>query len=104
MLIATRSLPPSSGRMTSTLGAEVSTNMTYTCWSPPLSPATGFPRAKESTFIAGYKALLGTVNTRTLGWTHASIVYISEGGKSFHPEYVEKKNITKPMLVPASFR
>lgn len=90
--------------MISMFGVEVSMNMMYICWLLLFLLVIGFLRVKELIFIVGYKVLLGIVNIWILGWIYVSIVYISEGGKLFYLEYVEKKNIIKLMLVLVLFR
>lgn len=90
--------------MISMFGVEVSMNMMYICWLLLFLLVIGFLRVKELIFIVGYKVLLGIVNIWILGWIYVSIVYISEGGKLFYLEYVEKKIIIKLMLVLVLFR
>lgn len=90
--------------MISMFGVEVSMNMMYICWLLLFLLVIGFLRVKELIFIVGYKVLLGIVNIWIVGWIYVSIVYISEGGKLFYLEYVEKKIIIKLMLVLVLFR
>lgn len=90
--------------MISMFGVEVSMNMMYICWLLLFLLVIGFLRVKELIFIVGYKVLLGIVNIWILGWIYVSIVYISEGGKLFYLEYVEKKIMIKLMLVVVLFR
>lgn len=90
--------------MISMFGVEVSMNMMYICWLLLFLLVIGFLRVKELIFIVGFKVLLGIVNIWILGWIYVSIVYISEGGKLFYLEYVEKKIIIELMLVLVLFR
>lgn len=90
--------------MISMFGVEVSMNMMYICWLLLFLLVIGFLRVKELIFIVGFKVLLGIVNIWILGWIYVSIVYISEGGKLFYLEYVEKKIMIKLMLVLVLFR
>lgn len=90
--------------MISMFGVEVSMNMMYICWLLLFLLVIGFLRVKELIFIVGYKVLLGIVNIWILGWIYVSIVYISEGGKLFYLEYVEKKIMIELMLVLVLFR
>lgn len=90
--------------MISMFGVEVSMNMMYICWLLLFLLVIGFLRVKELIFIVGYKVLLGIVNIWIVGWIYVSIVYISEGGKLFYLEYVEKKIMIELMLVLVLFR